>query len=226
MPLTSGDFLGHDAGTFFALFNYVQGAEPSNFSDSVARELAHAVDILYTVGETFGRPNGSSNLSIDKRALAQYEESRQSSPLLDQSIADIVHVLRSHLLANAQSISHLKTGLVHGDLKLENTLFLHDKLQAILDFDDYRYSYLLEDTAMVLMHNLHDPTKNCIRSGKYDDFVRAITNPHLLSDINSSLKILLRARFLYDACKYILNNNVRLVEQLLNDKHINRYIFS
>lgn len=226
VPLADGGLMGHDAGTFFALFNYVEGAEPSDFSESVASELAHAVDILYAVGAAFGQPNDTNNLSIDKRALIQHEKLIQSSPSLDQSIADIIHALHSQFLADAQPISSLKTGLVHGDIKLENTLFLHGKLQAILDFDDYRYSYLLEDTVMTLMHNLHDPAKNCIRSDRYDDLMRAITNPQLLSDINSSLKTLLRARFLYDVCKYILNDNVRLVAQLLDDKHIRRCILS
>jgi Ser/Thr protein kinase RdoA (MazF antagonist) len=226
VPLADGDFLGHDAGVFFALFSYIPGVEPSDFSGPVARELAHAVDILYAVGAAFRQPDDPSSLSIDKRALAQYEKLSQSSPVLGQSIAGTIHILHSQLFADAQFISNLETGFVHGDIKLENTLFLHDKLQAILDFDDYRYSYLLEDTVMALMHNLHDPAKNCIRSGKYDDFIRAITNSQLLSEIDSSLKTLLRARFLYDVCKYILNDNVRLVEQLLDDKHVHHCILS
>ena len=116
--------------------------------------------------------------------------------------------------------------LVHGDLKLENVLFSQGKLSAVLDFDDYRYSYLLEDAVMVIMHNLHDPSTNCLRSGRYDLFIDSIKNHDLLHEIHTSIKHLLKARLLYDVCKYAIDGRNDLVSQLFNDGHVRNHILS
>lgn len=222
---THSKVIGKTGATFFALFSFSEGVQPHVFNASVASEFAHALDVLYKVGGRFAKTAHHEDLSISKRALAKYE-SLSKLPMISSHITEVIDTLHADLQANLVRLGNLRRGFVHGDLKLENTLFVGNRLSAVLDFDDYRYTYLLEETVMAMMHRLHKPEQNCIRSGNYENLVDAITNPQLKAEINTSLKTLLRARLLYDLCKCILDDELSLIKPLLSDEHIQRHILS
>jgi serine/threonine protein kinase len=118
-------------------------------------------------------------------------------------------------------------GLIHGDIKLENILCNKSgNIIALLDFDDYRYSYLLEETTMALMHNLDSKDENLIRSGNMTNFLITIKNKELLVEINKGLSFFLKTRFLYDVIKYIRKGNITLVEELFGDPFITDLVIS
>ena len=116
-------------------------------------------------------------------------------------------------------------GVVHGDIKLENVLFQGDTVNAVLDFDDYRESYLLEELTRTLMHDLDSPERNAIRSGQFETFRVVITQDGDVPDWEmEQLRFFLKARFLYDVSVYTLNGHAGLVNELFNDPHLSKVI--
>ena len=100
------------------------------------------------------------------------------------------------------------------------------QLLAVLDFDDYRYSYLIEEAVMALMHNIHSEDQNIIRSGNFNSFYQNITNQELKLEFDFGLQLLLKARLLYDLSKLLTSNKQELAKELLNDPQITTHILS
>lgn len=122
-----------------------------------------------------------------------------------------------------EMIQDLSMGLVHGDVKLENILFESERLSAILDFDDFRFSFLLEDLVMTLMHNLHSQSKNMLRAGFYDVFISQFEESFIAGELDK-LTYLLKARLVYDCCKYTIAGKKDIVTDILTDSQVEKYI--
>ena len=76
---------------------------------------------------------------------------------------------------------------------------------------------------MTLMHDIHSTKSNIIRSGNYTAFLNQLTDPQLDSEFKY-LPLFLKARFLYDLCKFTIKGNQKLVLALLNDKSLSSLI--
>lgn len=115
----------------------------------------------------------------------------------------------------------LPRGIIHGDIKLSNLLFDQNQVKAVLDFDDYRETYLLEEITRTLLHDLDNPARNAIRSGYYSVFHEMLaSDPTVSAAEMAQLKTFLRARLVYDQTTYIINENQRLVDEIFADKNI------
>ena len=101
--------------------------------------------------------------------------------------------------------------------------FENNEISAVLDFDDYRFSFLIEEAVMALMHNLHSNTKNIIRSGNYESFMEMITDLDLKKELKN-ISFFLKVRYLYDLSKYLISKNYDLVSELWEDDYIKKYI--
>ncbi len=206
-----------DQERYAALFEQLPGKSPTEVNEQVAVQIGNMVGKLMHVGQSYqGNAVNLGNINIVTRALSKSTPFRSH-----QLLGKIIQSLESEQSA----INNLSAqwGLVHGDVKLENTLFVGDKLTGILDFDDFRFSYIFEEAVMAIMHNLHSPTENILRSGFCDYFLTAID----LADFDSNdsfLWQLARYRFVYDCSKYLASGNNNLVEELFADKYVKQYL--
>jgi Ser/Thr protein kinase RdoA (MazF antagonist) len=200
---------------FCALFAFVKGESVKAFDQQVVKEYAAVLDGLYEVSLNFKTSDREFRYDIVSRALAtsgSFESDIPGVQRLVEKLVDKVGTLKSGL-------QDLPAGLVHGDIKLANTLFDHGRLTALLDFDDCRYSYLLEDTVMTIMHNLDQKDLNLLRSGYLETMLGSIANPKLIRDAQTSLRALIQARLLYDICKYARKDQTKL-DEILDDPHV------
>ncbi len=200
---------------FCALFAFVTGTPVEAINESVVKAYAMILDGLYDVSLHFEVSDRTFRHDIISRALAATMACQTDIG----EVSEIVKRLTDKINASKPVRNSLPAGEVHGDIKLANTLFENCKLTALLDFDDCRYSYLLEDTVMTIMHNLDQPDRNILRAGYLDTLTTSITNPKLLQDMRTSLRTLIQARLLYDICKYA-KKDITTLHQILADPNI------
>ena len=208
---------------YIALFTFIDGNMANSYNGKISAQVGKIVSQMYEVGQAFveiDEENFKQNNIID-RAFNKFTELKNSGITIDEKISNLAEKLSQQALEIKNK--KINRGLVHGDLKLENLLFSDDEIVGVLDFDDYRFSYLIEEAVMTLMHDLHSREENLIRSGHYVEFIDAIKNPDLKGEL-TYLKFFLQIRFLYDLCKYSLKNKAELVKELFQDNSISQHI--
>lgn len=207
---------------FAILFPFIDGVKLNKYSAKSIKELARVVDKFFTVEQSFAGYQHDMPYNIIDRAIMTY------TGVDEITIPDWIQALWATVQSQTPDIlsKQYTVGLVHGDLKLDNLLFDdNDTLLAVLDFDDFRKSYLIEDAVMALLHNLHDPDENILRAGYYQIFIDELQNPILKTELEH-LKYFLRTRFIQDIINYHSNDLSDLVETLRQDTEIQRYILS
>lgn len=215
-----------DQERFAALFKFLDGEMKISFSSKRAKQVGKVVNSMFDVGKSFSLVEVSQNNNIIDRAFDKFAELSNSDINKNSEnyikLAELENQLKRKY-SEIQTMKPLK-GFVHGDLKLENLLFSEDdEVSAVLDFDDYRFSFLIEEAVMALMHDLHSKTKNIIRSGNYDSFIGEIRNIGLKREFEG-IVFFLKVRYLYDLSKYLIAGNHDLANELWKDKYINKYI--
>lgn len=208
-----------DTVNYAALFNFIKGSSPTKFTKDITKEFANAVNNLLLAGGKFSHVDDKSiEVNIIDRMSNIYAKLEHNN-----MIQDLYKLFLERF--NKLNIAELNKGIVHGDLKLENVLFIDNKLSAVLDYDDFRYSCLLEEIVMTMMHNLHSKSENLIRAGFSTDFLNRINCEEINTDI-LNLKTLLLARLIYDLSKTIMKGKFKLAESLVHDPEINKHILS
>lgn len=211
---------------FFTLFEYIDGESPKKADKEVVQKMASIVSELFDVGAELHIMD-EQDFGIVSRAFEKYDKlvglRRNSRIKPDERLKNLNRKVRRD--SPDVRKRHLSTGVMHGDIHLENLLFSKEKkLLAVLDFDDYRYGYLIEEAAMALMHNLYDVEKNILRSGNYDNFIEGISNDRLKAELAESLTFFLKARLLYCMSKESLAGNYHRVEELWEDRMIQKHV--
>lgn len=208
--LVDGDF------RFISLFEFAKGQSPDKFDAAIASELGVNVNKLMKAGSKFNNPN---DMPIGHDIVSRAEK------LTKQHADDFANVISKRYLkkSTTNNFGKLRMGLVHGDVKLENVLFKNGTLSAIIDFDDYRYSYLIEEIVMTLMHNIDSQEKNLIRSGHWIEFLKEINWVGIKSDFKY-LNDLIRYRYVYDCVKIHIKKNDKLLNQVQADKEIQKIL--
>jgi Ser/Thr protein kinase RdoA (MazF antagonist) len=208
------------------LFEYIKGEEAASYNAENARSVAELLlkirhaSLGYKFRDVRKWPGNIIELS-----LKYYTENRRR---VDRH-RDELDALFENTLEGYSRIKNeaLPTGIVHGDIKLENVLFESNTVKAILDFDDYRESYLLEDLTRTVMHDLESTARNVIRSGNFGVFQELFEkDPSVLECEKASLGNFLKARFIYDVTVYSTMGYNDLVEDLFKDQHIAGVIFT
>ncbi|HMT56203.1 MAG TPA: phosphotransferase, partial [Candidatus Saccharibacteria bacterium] len=222
-----GSSFGYDSvlGRFFALFEFMVGdILDEGFSRWSVKQIAECLDVLYEVSiesRELVRNDDSFNQSIISRAQKAYAE-LDNYP--GKEIPNVLVVFFDSCMKDNQRVSDLAEGLIHGDVKIQNLLFNNMILSALLDFDDCRKSYVIEDVVMALMHNLHSIDDCLIRSEYAQEFIDSISNPRLRQELRSGLSVLIKWRLLYELSKLLLNDNRSHFDILLQDAFIQRII--
>jgi Ser/Thr protein kinase RdoA (MazF antagonist) len=211
---------------YAALFEYVAGDEPASYSAEIARSIAETLLTIrkasadFKYGEVREWPGNIIQVSLN-----YYVENRR----LAGPYKDVLDAMYEDAMAGYEKIRKepLPKGIIHGDIKLENVLVNSNRVAAVLDFDDYRESYLLEELTRTLLHDLESPTRNAIRSGHFHEFREIFAeDSSITGEEMASLKTFMRARFIYDVVVYLSNGYKELVEDLFTDKNIKEVILA
>ena len=211
---------------YAVLFSFLAGQEAPAYHAENARSMAetllnlHKASLIYRYGTVRRWPG-----DIVGVGLACYRENREIiGPYRDKLDAIYAQAAEGYRQIQSQP---LPFGIVHGDIKLENVLFENNRVKAVLDFDDYRESYLLEDLTRTVMHDLDSVEKNAIRSGQFEQFRKVFSEDKSISDMEMrQLDTFLKARFLYDIAIYVKNGLNGLVEDLFADPHVTEVAFA
>lgn len=211
---------------FAVVMNFIQGEETPAYSSESARLMAEQLVKMHKASLSYGYsvvrhwPG-----DILKSGLTFYNENRKHIRLFRNELNSLWNQV-SERYKLVQTLN-LPIGIVHGDIKLENVLFEKKEVSAVLDFDDYRESYLLEEVTRTLMHDLDNVDRNVIRSGLLGVFFEVFRKDNNISEIQlSQLDTFLKARFLYDITAYSKNGLTWLVEDLFADSHIQQVILA
>ena len=211
---------------FAVLFSFVAGQEAPAYHSENARLMAETLLKMHKASQTYhydtvrrwpGNILGAS--------LAYYRENRGLMDLYRDKL-DALYTQAEEEYRQIQS-QPLPIGIVHGDIKLENVLFAGNAVTAVLDFDDYRESYLLEDFTRTVMHDLDSVERNVIRSGQFEQFRAVFVQDASISAAEMGrLATFLKARFLYDVTVYWQNGHNALVADLFADAHMAEVILA
>lgn len=209
-----------DEERFAALFQFFSGGHPAEYTDQVARNIGSLTRRIRLASSSFREEpvrqwkddDIGSYLEVFHAVKEQFEPAQLI--ILDQ--------ISSSVESSLNQMYSLEKGYIHGDVKLENVLISSDKqVFIVIDFDDFRVGYFLEELARTILHDLHDPRRNVIRSGHAMEVIDGYqpSNQELIL-----LKPFLQARFLYDLGSYIRNDLGKLVDELVADQHIQRLL--
>lgn len=211
--------LDHQAH-FATLIGYAQGEEAAGYSAQIAHATSAALQLLRGTSLAFRKPSPRPwpgdivRLSLDYYAMHRSRITHRTD-ILDRLYNTATSGYSQILSAN------LPTGVIHGDVKLGNLLFQDNRLSAVIDFDDYRETFLLEEFSRTVMHDLDSPTRNVIRAGFYPLFGDALAaDPTVTSTEITHLTTFLHARLVYDLAAYALAGLNSLVDEVLADSNV------
>ncbi len=138
-----------------SVYDFVEGQIPELNPKTVA-EIAGALAVLHTMDFSGIPEKGNSIRPENVSGLVR------KFPVATNPIPDIFHQF-TRLWEWMEPALHeeLPTGLVHGDVFPDNTLFEGNKLKAIIDFEQFSIDQLLFDVAMCIngfcfLHNRPD----------------------------------------------------------------------
>lgn len=140
-------------GEFVSLFPWLPGRTLSRMDITAthARQAGAALGQLHLAGAAFPdhREGRYVPVEIDRRlARVAAEPATAADPLLTDAVAR----LRPELARLAhERRADLPTGLIHGDLFVDNVLFDGDQLVALLDFEQASWGRLSYDLAVTVL---------------------------------------------------------------------------
>lgn len=210
---------------YAVLFEFAPGEEAAEYNSLAAGEMARLLASLRIASLSFQYPSVRAwPGDIISLSLNEYRGNREVISEKFRSVLDGLY--EKSLLGYAQIQQEgLPRGIVHGDIKLGNVLFVDGRISAVIDFDDYRESYLLEDFTRTVMHDLDSPTRNVIRSGNFPLLLNEYSaHPSVTAAEIADLKTFLQARFLYDVAVYLRGGHLALVEALFADPALQEHL--
>lgn len=216
----------NESPRYAALFEYVPGEDAPGYCPGIACSVAETLlqvrraSSSYNYAEVRAWPGDIAGLS-----LRFYAENRARIGRC-QNRLDRLYEAAARGYERSQAAG-LPAGIIHGDIKLSNLLFDGEAVKAVLDFDDYRKSYYIEELTRTLLHDLDSPTRNAIRSGYFNAFLEAFQKDSLIGAAElTHLNAFLKARFIYDVASYALLGLDVLVEEVLADPYIQEVIIN
>lgn len=124
------------------LYDFILGQEP-NVNASTAGEIGEAVGLLSTL-QTVPELQKTNAVHISNchRLIAEFSQATNQYPDIFSYFEEQTAYLEPLLE------SPLPTGIIHGDVFPDNTLFVGDRLLAIVDFEEACTDHLLMDVGM------------------------------------------------------------------------------
>jgi homoserine kinase type II len=148
---TAGAPYAHWRGQIVSLFPWFPGRTLARgeVTPEHARQVGRALGRLHLVGASFPDRRGSRYEPAEiNRRLEEIAAGAASDPVL----ADAVARLRPELAElGGKRVPDLPTGLIHGDLFIDNVLFDGGAMVALLDFEQASWGRLAYDLAVTML---------------------------------------------------------------------------
>lgn len=140
----------HETCGSVMLYPFLRGTQPQPSPHTLA-QLGKALAQLHCIPPITGLPRFAMGIS----QMRPFFQEVQNTPF---AMHPFVESLKSALeTVESQLNLSLPTGLLHGDLFLDNTLFEREKMIAILDFEEGCYDTLLLDVGMTIIGCCYTP---------------------------------------------------------------------
>lgn len=134
----------HETFGSVMLYPFLQGEEPLPSRNILAR-LGEALAKLHCIPPIAGLPRFAMGISQMYPFFQEVEDTEFVTHPFVASLKSQLEEIEPSLNAS------LPTGLLHGDLFLDNTLFDGEEMVAILDFEEGCYDTLLIDVGMTII---------------------------------------------------------------------------
>ncbi|MBC7711735.1 MAG: phosphotransferase [Rhizobacter sp.] len=131
-PLTNGNFIYSYGQYFGVLYPFVQGIPPGP-SDYTCQEVGRAIAELHSIkhdSQKLKSLRGHEAVGFGPKEILDYTETK-SCPA---DFKAIFNQLFPDKLAGFKA-AQFELGVIHGDLYYDNTLFDHNKISTVLDFE-------------------------------------------------------------------------------------------
>lgn len=146
-----GDFHALWRSEIVSLFPWLPGRTLArvDVTPQQAHQVGRGLALLHQAGTTFGdhRPSRYEPAEIERRASGLGPQAA-GDPLLAEALAQLVPELAA---LRHERAAALPTGLVHGDLFIDNVLFEGNQLVALLDFEQASWGRLAYDLAVTTL---------------------------------------------------------------------------
>ncbi|NOT78193.1 MAG: phosphotransferase [Bacteriovoracaceae bacterium] len=131
-PLLDGSFIYQYGQYFGVLYPFVQGIPPGP-SDYTCQEVGKAIARLHTISQDKDQLNhlrAHEQVGYGAREIADYVKTKQCPEDFKKIFTQLFpDELREFLK------TPFNKGIIHGDLYYDNTLFDHNKISTVLDFE-------------------------------------------------------------------------------------------
>jgi len=144
IPNKHGLYMVDKQSAFFTLYEFIEGKVPQPGRKTV-EEIAPVVATLNTIpipGDMYKK--NALNYASCRRLIT-------SPAFSNGSHKEIKSIFREEIEALGPCLEiKLPAGIIHGDIFPDNTLFIGNKLQAIIDFEEFAIDTLLFDVGMTI----------------------------------------------------------------------------
>ena len=136
--------LTHETFGSVMLYPFLKGAQPHPSPNTLA-QLGEALAKLHCIPPISGLPRFAMGISQMTPFFKEVQDTEFATHPFVKSLKSQLESMEPQLTGS------LPTGLLHGDLFLDNTLFDSDEMVAILDFEEGCHDTLLIDVGMTLI---------------------------------------------------------------------------
>ena len=145
----------HETFGSVMLYPFLQGTQPQP-SPNILTQLGKALAKLHCIPPITGLPNFAMGISQIRPFFQEVQDTQFATHPFVESLKSELASMQSQLSAP------LPTGILHGDLFLDNTLFDGEQMVAILDFEEGCYDTLLIDIGMTIIGCCYTPQHRLI----------------------------------------------------------------
>jgi homoserine kinase type II len=236
LPRSDGDHLGEFLGRPAILYPFVEGRSGCDLEWSLAlAATVEAIARLHEITLDLRIPHPRTNSGAEPRRLIRSflqstadRGAAAKGPALREFVQRVAPALEEFEAHIAQHAGILPRGVVHHDAHCRNVLFQHDRLVALIDFDDAFEGHLVADLAVMVVQWAAD------RSGDHLDGEKAMRVVHeyerhraLTSGERELLADFMRLYMLSDAAQYIdgqVEQGVDVREAVASSTSYKRYL--
>ena len=143
-----GKYVGIYKGKPYVIFEFVEGRHLKNPNENQKRELIKRVAELHSITSGYKPKNKKYrwNYSVELcRELASQEAQKLNTTNSKEKL-----IWLENELSNLKLPKSLPKGICHCDFHFSNVLFKNGKFNALIDFDDANYTFLIFDLASLI----------------------------------------------------------------------------
>ncbi|HSW79377.1 MAG TPA: phosphotransferase [Candidatus Saccharimonadales bacterium] len=195
-------------GSPYVVMDYAHGELPQDFTSDMVGQVGKVMGKMHLLAPGFNYPQerawpGNVIKLADDRAnlyLKNYGTSQGDEHEFTRKV-----ITDFKAAAAKADLADLPQGAIQGDIMDENMKFENGKLTGIFDFDDYRYSFFLEDIVKTLFFKFENPS-TCLfgkDGSNYAAFLESYESVRPLTpQEKTALPLFCFTRFVYNVVNY------------------------